>query len=247
MSLKMFVSYFLLPYPVILTLLVAGLALLWFTKRQRVGKVLVSTGVGLALIFSLPLTSGWLQKPLHRFRPLHNLALADGARWVVVLGGGYSTTGTVPPNGRLSPPSLERLVEGIRLYRALPGTKLVVSGGVDRSAISMAQVMADTAMTLGVPQSDIVLEAAALDTAEEAVLVQSIVGTDRFVLVTSTMHMHRSMRLFEKRGMHPVPAPAGFWPNSSPLPLPASTALNAIERADHEYVGLLWASLRGQI
>ena len=46
MSLKTIVSYFLLPYPVILTLLVAGLVLLWFTKRQRVGKILVSVGVG---------------------------------------------------------------------------------------------------------------------------------------------------------------------------------------------------------
>lgn len=246
MLLKKFVSYFLLPYPFILVLLAIGLGLLWFTKRQRAGKILISVGFGLAVILSLPLTSGWLTRPLQRFRPLDNLALAAGARWVVVLGSGYSTTATVPPNGRLDPPSLERLVEGIRLYRALPGTKLVVSGGVAFPAASQAQVLADAAVALGVPRADIVLEGAAVDTAEEARLVQPIVGTDRFVLVTSTMHMRRSMRLFEKRGMHPVPAPAGYWPNGR-FPLPASTQLTAADRADHEYFGLLWASLKGQI
>jgi uncharacterized SAM-binding protein YcdF (DUF218 family) len=246
MLVKKFVSYFLLPYPVVLTLLVTGLALLWFTKRQRLGKIIVSSGVGLAIILSLPLTMGWMVRPLQRYRPLDDLTLAAGARWVVVLGSGYSTPARVPPNGRLDTASLERLVEGIRLYHALPGSKLVVSGGPAYPLASQAQVLADTAVALGVPRTDIVLEAKAMDTAVEAQEVQTIVGADRFVLVTSTFHLRRSMRLFEKRGMHPVPAPAGYWPNGK-LPLPASAQLVRADQADHEYVGLLWASLRGEI
>jgi uncharacterized SAM-binding protein YcdF (DUF218 family) len=244
--LKKLFSYFLLPYPIILTLLVVGTVLLLFTKRQRAAKILVTTGVSLAIVLSLPLTVGWVLRPLQRFRPLDQLSLAAGARWVVVLGSGYSTPGRVPPNGRLDTASLERLVEGIRLYRALPGTKLITSGGVAYAGVSQAQVLADAAVALGVPRGDIVLEAQSIDTAEEAKLVQDIVGGDRFVLVTSTTHMRRSLGLFEKRGLHPVPAPAGFWPNGK-FPLPAASFLAAADRADHEYIGLLWATLRGQI
>lgn len=244
--LKKVFSYFLLPYPIILTLLVVGTVLLLFTKRQRAAKILVTSGVSLAIVLSLPLTVGWLLGPLHHFRPLDPLSPAAGARWVVVLGSGYSTPGRVPPNGRLDTASLERLVEGIRLYRALPGTKLIMSGGIAYGGVSQAQVLADAAVALGVPRGDVVLEAQALDTAEEAKLVQDIVGRDRFVLVTSTTHMRRSMGLFEKRGMHPVPAPAGFWPNGK-FPLPAASFLAASDRADHEYIGLLWATLKGQI
>lgn len=246
MLLKKLVSYFLLPYPVILTLLVLGTALLWFTKRQRAGKILVTAGVGLALVLSLPLTVGWLTRPLYRFRPLDDLSLAAGARWVVVLGSGYSTPARVPPNGRLDTASLERLVEGIRLQRALPGSKLVTSGGLAYAGVPQSQVLADAAMALGVAPSDIVQEPRSLDTADEAELVQAIVGTDRFVLVTSTTHMRRSMRLFEKRGLHPIPAPAGFWPNGR-FPLPSSSQLVNADRADHEYIGLLWAALKGQL
>ena len=244
--LKKLFSYFLLPYPVILTLLVVGTVLLLFTKRQRAAKILVTSGVSLAIVLSLPLTVGWILRPLQRFRPLDQLSLAAGARWVVVLGSGYSTLGRVPPNGRLDTASLERLVEGIRLYRALPGSKLITSGGVAYGEVSQASVLADAAVALGVPRGDIVLEGKSMDTADEAKLVQDIVGTDRFVLVTSTTHMRRSLGLFEKRGLHPVPAPAGFWP-SGKFPLPGASFLAASDRADHEYIGLLWATLRGQI
>ncbi len=246
MLLKKLFSYFLLPYPMILTLLVVGTVLLWFTKRQRAGKIVVTTALALALIFSLPLTMGWMLRPLQRFRPLDDLSLASGARWVVILGSGYSTPARVPPNGRLDPASLERLVEGVRLYRALPGTKLITSGGVAYAHVSQAQVLAEAAIALGVPPGDVVQEGKSIDTADEAELVQAIVGTDRFVLVTSQTHMRRSMGLFEKRGLHPVPAPAGFWP-SGKFPLPASNQLVNADRADHEYIGLLWATLKGQI
>jgi len=230
----------------VLTLLLVGLALLWFSKRQRLGKIVISSGVALALILSFPLTVGWISRPLQRFQPLDDLTPATGSRWVVVLGGGYSSPERVPPNGRLSAASLERLVEGIRLYRALPGAKLVMSGGSESRAAPIAQVLADAAVALGVPRTDVVLESTALDTAREAEEVQRIVGADRFVLVTSAVHLRRAMSLFEKRGMHPVPAPCGFWPNAG-LALPASGQLVRADYANHEYMGLLWASLKGQI
>ena len=50
--LKKIVSRFLFPLPLSLEFLILGLFLLWFTRRQRAGKALVTCGVVLLLGFS---------------------------------------------------------------------------------------------------------------------------------------------------------------------------------------------------
>ena len=37
-----------------------------------------------------------------------------------------------------------------------------------------------------------------------------MIGREKFILVTSAAHMPRSMALFRKRGLQPIPAPADF-------------------------------------
>jgi uncharacterized SAM-binding protein YcdF (DUF218 family) len=61
---KKIVPQFLFPVPLVLELLLLGLALLWFTRRQRAGRVLVSAGTGLLLIFSNAFVSHLLLRPL---------------------------------------------------------------------------------------------------------------------------------------------------------------------------------------
>jgi uncharacterized SAM-binding protein YcdF (DUF218 family) len=245
MLLKKLVSYLLLPFPLILLLLVIGTVLLWFTSRQRAGKILVSVGAFALLVFSFPATNQLLLSPLGQFRPFVASSSATAAiRWVVVLGSGYSTAAGAPATARVDSMGLERLVEGIRLVRSIPGSKLLVSGGSYLTGVPQAQVLADAAVALGVPRADIVLEATSFDTQDEARLVRDIVRDDRFLLVTSAIHMRRSMRLFEKQGMKPIAAPAGFWSDRRGL-LPSSQNIVRADYADHEYLGMLWSLLRG--
>lgn len=245
---KKLISYCLLPFPVSLLLLMLGVAVLWFCSWQRTGKILVSLGAGLLLVFSWLPTSQWLLSPLHRIRRLTDPAVdAAGARWVVVLGGGYETSAGVPPTSRLSSATLERLVEGIRVYRRLPGAKLIVSGGGRGDGEpTQAQMMVEAAAALGVPVADTVQEGNSDDTADEAALVHDIVGNGRVVLVTSAVHMRRSVRLFEKQGMTVVPAPAGYWTAEGNL-LPNSERLGQSDAAEHEYLGMIWGRLRGRM
>ncbi len=246
MFLKKLVSYMLLPLPVAVALLVGGLALLWFTTKQRTGKVLVTTALGVLLLASTSICAGWIRGLRAEFKPLQSLTDAPGTKWIVVLGSGYSDVPQVPPTFRVDATGLERLVEAIRLYRTRPGAKLVLSGGTAWGNVSQAQVLAQAAEVLGVPRSDMVLEAASDDTQDEAVLVHAIVRDEPFVLVTSVLHMRRSMRLFQKQGMKPVPAPAGYWPNRYAV-LPSSGQLATTDAAEHEYIGMLWSLLRGTI
>ena len=246
MMVKKLVSYLLLPYPGALVLAMSGLVLLWFTARQRAGKILVTAGFTLLLLFSSGAFAGWYMRPLTHYAPLPSLAVAPGVRWIVVLGSGYSDLPGIPATSRLGGQSLQRLVEGVRLYRTAPGAKLVVSGGVFKSTVSLAEVMEQAALTLGVPAADILREDESDDTQDEARLIRGIVGGDHFVLVTSPMHMRRSMKLFEKQGMQPIAAPAGCYPEHSSV-LPNTGQLGTAEAAEHEYLGLLWSRLRGTI
>ncbi len=247
MWLKKLISYFLLPFPLGLLLAIAGVLLLWLTARKRLGRALATAGVAVLLVTSWYPTSQWVLTPLHR-RPalLDPAATAAGARWVVVLGAGYDTRANVPVTSRLSNPTLERVVEGIRVYRNLPGSKLIMSGRGYGDEPTEARVMQRAAVALGVAASDNLGEGESDDTADEARLIRPMVGSDRIVLVTSASHMERSLRLFEKQVMTVVPAPAGSWPRTVDL-LPNSERLGWVEGAEHELLGMLWARLRGAI
>ena len=73
-----------------------------------------------------------------------------------------------------------------------------------------AEVMARIAVLLGVKPQDIRLETDSRDTADEAEIIAKMIGREKFILVTSAAHMPRSMALFRKRGLQPIPAPADF-------------------------------------
>jgi uncharacterized SAM-binding protein YcdF (DUF218 family) len=114
----------------------------------------------------------------------------------------------------------------------------------------MAETMAAAARMLGVQEDRIVLETLSRDTAEQADRIRSIVKEEGVVLVTSAIHMPRSMQLFEQHGIRPVPAPADFTgrkiSGSNPARFfPRAFELGKVESALHEYLGLLWSAVKG--
>ena len=259
-ALKKLLSAALQPCSLLLTVMVLGLVLLYFTKRQRTAKVLLTTGLVLLALLSLSPVSRDLVRPLESTYPplLAKVTQAvstmpDGSpapRWVVVLGGGKSESRSLAPIHQLSESSLVRLAEGIRLQRLLPESKLVLSGGSDRGRTTEAETLAATGASLGAPQDRMVLESQSWDTIDEVQALQAMLGEDRFVLVTSATHLPRAMAMFKKVGMNPIPAPTDYEAideNSDMLGwFPHAHAGLMIERALHEYLGLFWARMRGQ-
>jgi uncharacterized SAM-binding protein YcdF (DUF218 family) len=173
-------------------------------------------------------------------------------RWIVVLGGGGSHSQHLPSPSQLSSTSLARLIEGIRLHRQLPGSKLVLSEGNIFESGAVGEVMGKVAEELGVSKDEMVLETQSQDTEGQASLILPIVGNDRFFLVTSASHMPRSIALFKKAGMNPIASPTDFEGSSvenwRPSALyPSAGGLRKAELAVHEYLGLAWSKLRGKI
>jgi uncharacterized SAM-binding protein YcdF (DUF218 family) len=257
--LKKLVSFLFLPLPFCLGLACVGLILLWFTRRERAGRIAVTIGVVLLTLLSFRSVSSALITPLENdFHPLLVAgapgdaldARARDAKWIVVLGGGHTFSRALPPNSELTLTTLARVIEATRLKRLLPRAKLILSGGFGGS-VTHAEVLADTAASLGVPREDLVLEKRTLDTADEAHFISPIVGQDPFILVSSASHLPRAVALFRKQGKDPLPSPADFTNVASGVSLesffPTSSSIGKLERASHEYVGWIWSKLRGQL
>jgi uncharacterized SAM-binding protein YcdF (DUF218 family) len=72
---------------------------------------------------------------------------------IMVMGGGYANEFLLLYNNQLSQNALGRLVEGIRLYKKLPGSKIILSGWGYDQPLSQAQTLDLTTLPLGVPGS----------------------------------------------------------------------------------------------
>jgi uncharacterized SAM-binding protein YcdF (DUF218 family) len=251
---KKLVAPFLMPVPVCLALVLAGLLLLWFTRRQRAGKWLATAGAVSLLLLGYGAVSGRLLATLERrHAPVTDVSAAAGrVRWVVVLGGGSSADAGLPAVMRLSEGSLARLIEGVRLQRQLPGGRLLLSGGSVFGSDPDARTMRELAVELGVDPAALDLDADSPDTETQAEVVRARLGAEEFYLVTSASHMPRALALFRKAGTSPLPAPTHFLTKgdggASPGDFfPSSAGLRRAEAAAYEYLGLAWAKVRGRI
>jgi uncharacterized SAM-binding protein YcdF (DUF218 family) len=239
------------PLSVVLVAAAVGLVLLWFTRRQRLGK-LVATAAFLLLI---TMAYGWLGGPaLHALeRDYAPMASPPaGIKWIVVLGGGAYADPELPTLWRAHEATLARTVEGVRLQRRLPDAKLVLSGGPVFGSGSDAEVMSAMAIELGVARERIVMEGASTDTEGQARVVRELLKGERCILVTSAVHMRRSLALFRKQGIDALPAPTHYLSQSSPgiRPgdfFPRAGRIQGADAAAHEFLGLAWHWLTGRI
>lgn len=249
--LQKIISTLLLPLNFCLALLLCGLLLILFTRKQKVGKTFLITAVLFLVCFSLPPVSRILTSSLEsRYPPVSAESISDpNIRWIVVLGGGHDSSRQ--GGSQLSPSSLARVVEGIRIYRSKSGRKLILSGGAVFDPIPNAVATSRVAQSLGVKEEDILLETKSRNTEEEAKFLAPVIGKERFFLVTSAIHMPRSVSLFRKQKLDPVPAPTDYAFGLQNPPfllriLPNATSVQQSERAMREYMGITWNRLRGK-
>ncbi|MDY7034047.1 MAG: envelope biogenesis factor ElyC [Thermodesulfobacteriota bacterium] len=258
---KKIIAPFFFPMPLILLISLTGLFLLWFTRKQKAGKILSSTGICILALLSFDPISNTILAPLeHQYNMyMHRNSGEDSqpgspyrVKLIVILGSGHMSDPKIPITSQIDTSSLVRLIEGIRIYRENPGSKLILSGGSTFDPVPVAKVMAKVAKAIGVDGDDIIIESESRDTKDQALLLKSMVEESQFVLVTSASHMPRAMALFKKHGMEPIPAPTRHFvlkkPRLNPgLFFPDAGSLGKAERAFYEYLGIIWAKLRGQI
>lgn len=238
------------PLSVCFLVLAAGLALLWFSRRQRTGKLLVTLSFALLVVFGYGWVSHPLLRSLEQAHPLPGPEAQARAKWVVVLGGGTLSDPALPVTSRAVGATLARLVEGVRLHRQIPGSRLVLSGAGSGPG-SDTEVMSAIALMLGASAPNILVEGRSPDTESQAVNVAAILKGEPCLLVTSAFHMPRAMALFTKAGVGAIPAPAQYLTDARQTIVPgdfypATYFLSGMQIATSEYLGMAWARLRGR-
>jgi uncharacterized SAM-binding protein YcdF (DUF218 family) len=150
----------------LLLLIAFGIALLWFSRFQRTGKLCVSLGWLLLLLLSLQPVADSLLKPIEDKYPTWRGE--KRVQYVVVLGGGYTWNPDWAPSSNLINNSLPRLTEG-SACGANPGSKMIFTGAAAKTnPVSTAEAGARVAESLGVPRSEIIALDKPKDTEEEA-------------------------------------------------------------------------------
>ena len=183
---------------------------------------------------------------------------------IIVLGGG--TEAATPPRSFVEFNSAgDRVFAAARLYREGKAPTILLSGGniswLNDSDSTPADQMAEILSFLGVPSSDMILEDTSRNTQENVLNAKEIItdnGYEKILLVTSAMHMPRSVKLFEKQGIEVIPIPVdysvveeqqgqtSFLDNLMGL-LPSAGNLAVTTNALKEYLGIWTYTLQGWI
>jgi len=248
-------------YPLGLTCLLLLFALVVMWKRP----FLAASGIVLALIVLLVSSNGWVATRLLQSLEWQNLppTTLPQAEAIVVLGGGIRPQ--VPPRPWIDVSEAgDRVLYGAQLYREGKAPLVILSGGrIDwkGGGPSESGDMAKLVEVLGVPLRAIAQDPTSLNTYENAVNVRNILharGLNRVLLVTSALHMPRSLQIFQKQGIEAIAAPTDFLVtqqdlqeiNSTPEAItlnlmPDAERLQTVTRALREYVGLVIYRLKG--
>jgi uncharacterized SAM-binding protein YcdF (DUF218 family) len=249
-------------YPLGLITILLLLAVLLKRQPRRQNVVLL-----MALLLIFVTGNSWVPQVLARSleRQYMPLKAVPHAQAIVVLGG--STETPVSPRSMVEVNgAADRLIYAARLYHQGSAPVILVSGGsinwLDSRTISAAEEMVVVLGWLGVPEEDIWLQTESRNTYEDALYSTQILveqDVEHILLVTSAMHMPRSVALFEKQGLEITPAPTDYsltdadWENlTSPNLgtqiihlLPNIGNVGTTTAVLKEYLGMLVYRLRG--
>ncbi len=172
--------------------------------------------------------------------------------YVVVLGAGHVSDSRLPVTSQVGGSSLYRLVEGIRVSKSLPGSVLILSGGIGYDPVPNAEVVAEVATILGLDSKSIIIENRPRDTEEEADFLKPLLHEKPFILVTSAAHMARAMDIFLQRGMSPIAAPTDYIIKqhlNAPAGdlFPTTNNIAIVKRVIYEWIGTVWMKLKRTI
>ncbi|MEA3497448.1 MAG: ElyC/SanA/YdcF family protein [Campylobacterota bacterium] len=229
-TLKKIISGLIMPLSIGFIFAFIGLYFLYKNSYKKAKIFLTICIVWIAIIAYSPF-SNFLLEPLEsKYSKLEKIP--QDIKYILLLGGDQKSRGW----------------EALRLYNKIPNSKIITSGYEGRYDIPEAIKTANILVELGIPKKDIIIHSKPKDTKEEAIKIKSILKDEPFILITSHYHMPRAIALFNKEGLYPIAAPTDKLAKENKyLSIPSGGDLKKTEIAMHEYIGLLWSKLRGQI
>jgi uncharacterized SAM-binding protein YcdF (DUF218 family) len=178
----------------------------------------------------------------------------EDAAAIVILAGSVHQPFAPRQTTLLGSNTYERCTYGAWYFQHVAQLPVLLSGGPEPDgsapyAVSMKAFL----LSAGVPGERIWTEERSGSTAQNALYCARILnqkGVRKIVLVTDVSHMKRARKCFEKQGIAVIAAPCGFRPayifDRNDI-LPSSRAISWNDELVHEWVGLTWYWLRGEV
>ena len=223
--------------------------------------------MAVALFVLLFASNAWASRFLVRSLEWQNIPEGElpTAEAIVVLGGATKSANEPRPTTDLSE-SGDRVLYAAQLYRQEKAPLIIVSGGrIDWNGGGKpeSEDIAKLLVFMGVKSEDILQDPDSLNTYQNALNVKKILNErniNRVLLVTSAMHMPRSLAIFKHQKINTIAAPTDFLITRSEIQELSSTPKGAILNllpdslnlyhftiALKEYIGMVVYRLRGWV
>jgi uncharacterized SAM-binding protein YcdF (DUF218 family) len=228
----------------ILVVAATGLSWLRWPKTSRgfaVAAAVLFFGVGCGPIPAYLLTN--LQSGYSSRGVIHEA----GTTAIILLGNGTERVMAADdPSVEVAPLAYGRIVKATELYRACRRKNthcavIVTGGDPQHHGASEAAVYSVRLQQLGVDPADILTETRSLNTWQNAQYTAAVLKAhpaDQVFLVTSGVHLRRSVLYFGHFGLRSQPVRADFV-SAAPSPVPLSYNFLLADLALHEYAGVL--------
>lgn len=253
---KLLVAGFLSPMLICLSLQVIGW-LIYLQKRNRISLQIIAAGTVVLVVGGLSgMTYESARAREHAYQPLKVKTSLDGTQpaLIIVLGTGFNPDPELPPNSQVSSTFHSRLLEGIRILRQHPNSRLLVSIAGEADAETKRNFFDQMIELLQLDPSRVSIITEAKSTADEAEEVARQRKNEQIVVVSSAGHMMRAMEIFSDGGLNPVAAPSEFWipragsPGDKIWPrwIPSTSGINSNHQWLYETAASLWHKISGR-
>ncbi|GHM98679.1 hypothetical protein WSM22_01690 [Cytophagales bacterium WSM2-2] len=228
-----------------------------FTKRQRLKKRAFILGIIFLFFFS----NEFIANEAIRLWEVPVTLMKDVNKtytWGIILTG-VTKHETGPPDRVYFQGGADRVTHTLQLYKMGKIKKILVSGGsgsLSDTERKEAHEVADALRLMGVPDTDIVMEAESRNTYESAVAIKKMLQgqstPSECLLVTSAYHMRRSAACFKKVGWETDCFTVDFishyrWFSIDALLIPKIEAMSIWQVLIKEWTGMVAYKLAGYI
>ena len=144
---------------------------------------------------------------------------------------------------------VDRLLQAIDLYKKGKIKKIFFVGGSGRilhPELKEGPLVKKYLLTIGIPESDLIVETESNNTRENALFTKAILDKDgihgKYLLITSAFHMRRSMGCYKKAGIEATPYSTDRFSGGRKFEfdhvfIPSIDALDAWTAFIHEVIG----------
>jgi uncharacterized SAM-binding protein YcdF (DUF218 family) len=185
---------------------IAAGALLLFTKRHALGRVIIVLFLSIFALVNMSPLGPWMLIKLENMVARPSLPPEQDIAGIIMLGGSFSLQETQERGEPVYNLAAPRLLEYAELAHYYPHTKVILTGNALEGKYGERVLK-----NLGIAKKRMLVEDQSRCTEDHPRLLAALLDkTKTYLLVTSAFHMPRSILLFKGAGYNVIPYPVDY-------------------------------------